>query len=52
VIQVDLRLVRGELIADFFRSIESRFTAIEQRLGRLEQLVEERCGYQKDGICT
>ena len=36
---------RGELIADFFRSIESRFMSIEHRLSRLEG---ERCGHQKE----
>ena len=36
---------RGELIADFFRSIESRFVSIEYRLSRLEG---ERCRHQKD----
>jgi hypothetical protein len=35
---------RGELIADFFRSIESRFVSIEYRLSRLEG---ERYGHQK-----
>jgi hypothetical protein len=34
---------RGELIADFFRSIESRFVSLEYRLSRLE---EERYGHQ------
>jgi hypothetical protein len=36
---------RGELIADFFRSIESRFASIEHRLERID---EERYGHQKD----
>jgi hypothetical protein len=36
---------RGELIADFFRSIESRFASIEYRLSRLERA---RYGHQKD----
>ena len=35
----------GELIADFFRSIESRLMAIEYRLRRLEM---ERNGHQKE----
>jgi hypothetical protein len=35
----------GELIADFFRSIESRFVSIEYRLSRLEG---ERYGHQKE----
>ncbi|MGA2518695.1 MAG: hypothetical protein ABSG44_19395 [Thermodesulfobacteriota bacterium] len=34
----------GELIADFFRSIESRFVSIEYRLSRLEG---ERYRHQK-----
>ena len=34
----------GELIADFFRSIENRFASIEYRLSRLEG---ERYGHQK-----
>ena len=38
---------RGELIADFFRSIESRFASIEQRLDRLEG---KQHGIKKDGI--
>jgi hypothetical protein len=43
----DLEVYRpgGELIADFFRSIESRFVSIEYRLSRLEG---ERNGPQKD----
>ena len=36
---------RDELIADFFRGIESRFVSIEYRLSRLEG---ERYGHQKD----
>ncbi|MGA2519187.1 MAG: hypothetical protein ABSG44_21920 [Thermodesulfobacteriota bacterium] len=36
---------RGESIADFFRSIESRFVSLEYRLSRLEG---ERYGHQKD----
>ena len=39
----------GELIADFFRDIESRFVSVGYRLSRLE---EKRCGHQRDGICT
>jgi hypothetical protein len=35
----------GELIADFFRSIESRFVSIEYRLSRLEG---ERYGHKKE----
>jgi hypothetical protein len=43
----DLEVYRqgGELIADFFRSIESRFVSIEYRLSRLEG---GRYGHQKD----
>jgi hypothetical protein len=40
------------LIRGFVNYLGNRFSAIEHRLDRLEQLVEERCGYQKDGICT
>jgi len=36
---------RGESIADFFRSIESRFVSLVYRLSRLEG---ERYGHQKD----
>ena len=36
---------RGELIVDFFRSIESRFASIEHRLDRLEG---ERYGHKKE----
>ena len=47
----DLEVYRqgGELIADFFRSIESRFASIEYRLSRLER---ERCGHQKKDFRT
>ena len=43
----DLEVYRhgGELIADFFRNIESRFLSIEYRLRRLEG---ERCKHQKE----
>ena len=40
------------LIRGFVNYLGKRFSAIEHRLDRLEQLVEERYGYQKDGICT
>ncbi|MCJ7785999.1 MAG: hypothetical protein MUP41_18865 [Desulfobacterales bacterium] len=40
------------LIGGFVNYLGSRFSAIEHRLDRLEQRVEEKHGYQKDGICT
>jgi hypothetical protein len=40
------------LIRGFVDYLGNRFSAIEHRVDRLEQLVEERYGYQKDGICT
>ena len=39
-------------IRGFVNYLGNRFSAIEHRLDRLEQLVEERYGFQKDGICT
>ncbi|MGA2465714.1 MAG: hypothetical protein ABSH06_15350 [Thermodesulfobacteriota bacterium] len=39
------------LIRGFVNYLGNRFSAIEHRLDRLEQQVEERYGYQKDGIC-
>jgi hypothetical protein len=36
------------LIRGFVNYLGNRFTAIENRLDRLEQLVEERYGHQKD----
>jgi len=40
------------LIRSFVNCLGDRFSDIEKRLGRLEQLVKEGYGYQKDGICT
>ncbi len=40
------------LIRSFLNYLGDRFSVIEHRLDRLEQLIEERYGYQKDGICT
>jgi hypothetical protein len=36
------------LIRGFVNYLENKFSAIEQRLDRLEQLVKERHGHQKD----
>jgi len=40
------------LVRGFVNYLEDRSSAIEHSVGRLEQLTEERYGYQKDGICT
>lgn len=40
------------LIRGLVNYLGNRFSAIEHRLDRLEQPVEERYGYQKDGIST
>ena len=37
-------------IRSFVNYLEDRFSVIEHRLDRLEQLVREGRGYQKDGI--
>ncbi|MGA2956635.1 MAG: hypothetical protein ABSF48_13045 [Thermodesulfobacteriota bacterium] len=46
------RLKWEGLAKGFVNYLGDRFSAIEHRLDRLEQLVEKRYGYQKDGICT
>jgi len=40
------------LIRGVVNCLGNRFSDIEHRLDRLERLVKERHGYQKDGICT
>lgn len=45
----DWRLKWEGLAKGFMNYLQDRFTAIEQRLERIE---EERYGHQKDGICT
>jgi hypothetical protein len=39
------------LIRGLVNYLGNRFSAIEHRVDKLEQLVEEGYGYQKDGIC-
>ena len=39
-------------IRSFMNYLEDRLSVIEHRLNRLEQLVKEGYGYQKDGIRT
>ena len=36
------------LIRGFMKHLGDRLSAIEHRLDRLEQQIEERCGHQKD----
>jgi hypothetical protein len=42
------RLKWEGLAKGFMNYLQDRFTSIEHRLDRLEQLVEERYGHQKD----
>jgi hypothetical protein len=43
-----LRLKWEDLAKGFMNYLQARFSVIERRLDRLEQMEEKRCGYQKE----